>query len=357
MIALPSIAFGGFSGSAKDVTARQVGGRSILTCRTWPTGPTTNAQVARRASLKKIAKSWQLLTNDQRLEWDRLAEGATGITVLGQKAKISGLNLYVRLNSNLVMSGGVMRSDAPAGLDDVPLVRFGAMYVNSSSVLIEQIDEPDSDLRLIVKMSGAQSTGVSSGWSKTVVVSSDEETDWGELDLTDAFADVLGTNVVDGMKYFVELYWVDSVTGFSGQVTQISGIAGPDPIYGSASGDTGRALVRVKDLVDPIDRTYFENFEYELSRGSVIGTVKGIYGWRGSRTNAYVVIDQAVAARFEEQRGYALVRSNRNTSWSINILEIEITDYNDTKRLMVTPTSSQNAYGYDCFDTVAPIPI
>ena len=156
MIALPSIAFGGFSGSAKDVTARQVGGRSILTCRTWPTGPSTNAQVARRASLKKIAKSWQLLTNDQRLDWDRLAEGATGITVLGQKAKISGLNLYVRLNSNLVMSGGAMRSDAPAGLDDVPLVRFGAMYVNSSSVLIEQIDEPDSDLRLIVKMSGAQ---------------------------------------------------------------------------------------------------------------------------------------------------------------------------------------------------------
>lgn len=357
MIALPSIAFGGFSGSAKDVTARQVGGRSILTCRTWPTGPTTNAQVARRASLKKIAKSWQLLTNDQRLEWDRLAEGATGITVLGQKAKISGLNLYVRLNSNLVMSGGAMRSDAPAGLDDVPLLRFGAMYVNSSSVLIEQIDEPDSDLRLIVKMSGAQSTGVSSGWSKTVVVSSDEETDWGELDLTDAFADVLGTNVVDGMKYFVELYWVDSVTGFSGQVTQISGIAGPNPIYGSASADTGRALVRVKDLVDPIDRTYFENFEYELSRGSVIGTVKGIYGWRGSRTNAYVELDPAVAARFEEQRGYALVRSNRNTSWSINILAIEITDYNDTKRLMVTPTSSQNAYGYDCFDTVAPIPI
>lgn len=30
MIALPSIAFGGFSGAAKGVTARQVGGRSIL---------------------------------------------------------------------------------------------------------------------------------------------------------------------------------------------------------------------------------------------------------------------------------------------------------------------------------------
>ena len=357
MIALPSIAFGGFSGSAKDVTARQVGGRSILTCRTWPTGPSTNAQVARRASLKKISKSWQLLSNDQRLAWDRLAEGATGITVLGQKAKISGLNLFVRLNSNLVMAGGTMRTEAPIGLDDVPLLRFGAMYVNSSAVRIEQIDEPDSDLRLIVKMSGAQSVGVSSGWSKTVVVSSEAETDWGELDLTDAFADVLGTNVVNGMKYFVELYWIDSVTGFAGQITQISGIAGPDPIYGTATGENSRALIRVRDLVDPIERTYFENFEYELSRGSVIGTVKGIYGWRNTLSNAYVELDPIVAARFEEQLGYALVRSNRNSHGSINIMKIEITDYHDTKRLMVAPKSSQNSYGYDCFDTVAPISI
>ena len=38
MIALPSIAFGGFSGSAKGVTARQVGGRSILSLKCFPTG-------------------------------------------------------------------------------------------------------------------------------------------------------------------------------------------------------------------------------------------------------------------------------------------------------------------------------
>ena len=357
MIALPSIAFGGFSGSAKGVTARQVDGRSILSLKCYPTGLATGIQLARRASLKMISKSWKELTDAQRQGWDQLAESSYGKTVLGQKAKISGMNLYVRLNSNLVMAGSNIRSDAPIGLDNVPNVVFGAMYVNSSTVLIESINEENDDFRLVVKMSNAQSNGVSNAWSRTVIVSSSEETDWGELDLTDAFKDVLGTEVIDGQKYFVELYWVDSVTGFSGPVTQISGIAGPDPIYGSASGDSGRALVRVKDLVDPIDRTYFENFEYELSRGSVIGTVKGVYGWRGSRSNAYVVIDQAVAARFEEQRGYALVRSNRNTSWSINILEIEITDYNDTKRLMVSPTSSQNAYGYDCFDTVAPLPI
>ena len=67
MIALPSIAFGGFSGSAKGVTARQVGGRSILSLKCFPTGVATSAQVARRASMSKITKSWKTLTEAQML--------------------------------------------------------------------------------------------------------------------------------------------------------------------------------------------------------------------------------------------------------------------------------------------------
>ena len=73
MQALPSIAFGGFSGSAKGVTARQVAGRTILSVKSWPTGQTTNAQVARRTSMSKISKSWKLLSNV-----DGVGKGETG---------------------------------------------------------------------------------------------------------------------------------------------------------------------------------------------------------------------------------------------------------------------------------------
>ena len=89
MIALPSIAFEGFSGSAKGVTARRVGGRNILSVKSHPTGPTTNAQVVRRTSMGKISKSWKQLTSDQMHDWDRLAEHASGASVLGKKAEIS----------------------------------------------------------------------------------------------------------------------------------------------------------------------------------------------------------------------------------------------------------------------------
>ena len=113
MQALPSIAFGGFSGSAKGVTARQVAGRTILSVKSWPTGQTTNAQVARRTSMSKISKSWKLLSNDQMREWDRLAEHTSGQSAFGQKAEISGMNLYIRLNVNRAMAGEALLSSAP----------------------------------------------------------------------------------------------------------------------------------------------------------------------------------------------------------------------------------------------------
>ena len=78
MIALPSIAFGGFSGSAKGVTARYQDGRSILSLKSYPTGETTIAQLAHRTNFSKINKSYKLLSDAQMRAWENLAEHASG---------------------------------------------------------------------------------------------------------------------------------------------------------------------------------------------------------------------------------------------------------------------------------------
>lgn len=177
MIALPSIAFGGFSGSAKGVTARQVGGRSILSLKCWPTGAATSAPLARRASLKKISKSWVALSNEQRADWDRLAEHASGASVFGQKAQFSGMNLYVRLNANRVMAGESVIADAPAGQVAVPNVVFTQVVVTPQFVVLGGVTHEPSPNKLVVKMSGSQSSGVSNGWSKTVIITPGMEDD------------------------------------------------------------------------------------------------------------------------------------------------------------------------------------
>ena len=122
MIALPSIAFGGFSGSAKDVTARQVGGRSILSVRSWPTGQATNEQTTVRGNFSQVAKSYRLVPDEQMLEWARIAETATGQSVFGQKARLSGFNVYMRYNISQVRTQGVISLAAPLAIPDEPIV-------------------------------------------------------------------------------------------------------------------------------------------------------------------------------------------------------------------------------------------
>ena len=218
MIVLPSIAFGGFSGSAKGVTARFVGGRSILSVRSYPTGAASNAQVVRRASVSRITKSFKLLSDEQLEGWRKLAESAAGQSVFGQKAKLSAINLYVRLNSNRAMAGEALLSDAPVVLDDVPMVSYERVVVTPSKIVFCGIEHQILPFKMVVKMSGSQSAGVSNGWSETVIVSSDVEDDWGEADVTTLYLKKIGVAPVVGQKVFVETYWMNTETGVTGQV-------------------------------------------------------------------------------------------------------------------------------------------
>ena len=218
MQALPSIAFGGFSGSAKGVTARQVGGRTILSVKSYPTGMATSAQVVRRASLARITKSYKTLSASQMQEWERLATHTTGASVFGQKAQMSGINLYVRLNANRAMAGESLISDAPVSVVAVPNVDYSNIYITPSLVAFTGIRHEPSPYKLVVKMSAPQSPGISSGWSKTVIIASEVEDDWGSADVTSFYLKTLGISPVRGQKVFVETYWLDTSTGFTGQV-------------------------------------------------------------------------------------------------------------------------------------------
>ena len=263
MIALPSIAFGGFSGSAKGVTARQVGGRSILSLKCYPTGVATGAQLARRASLKKISKSWVTLSNEQRSEWDRLAEHATGASSLGQKAELSGMNLYVRLNANRVMAGEAVIADAPAAQVAVPNVEYSTVGVTPQLVVFGGIKHESAPYKMVVKMSGSQSSGISNGWSKTVIISSEVEDDWGEADVTRLYLKTIGVEPTPGQKVFIEAYWLDTSTGFAGQVYKDSVIVTGESSY------TPRKRVTMDRLL-PDHEQHVSSIDVDFSSGAPV---------------------------------------------------------------------------------------
>jgi len=263
MIALPSIAFGGFSGSAKGVTARQVGGRSVLSLKCWPTGEATVAQVARRTSLKKIAKSWKELSNEQMREWDRLAEHAAGTSVFGQAAEISGLNLYVRLNSNRVMAGEPIIATAPDNTVAVPLVSYDSIVVTPDLVVLAGVKHETYPYKLVVKMSGSQSAGISNGWNKTVIITPGMEDDWGEADVTRLYLKTIGVEPVPGQKVFIESYWLDTSTGFAGQVLK-------DMVVVTGESSYQRRVRATMDNLRPNEESHVTSLDVDFSTGAPV---------------------------------------------------------------------------------------
>ena len=327
MIALPSIAFEGFSGSAKGVTARRVGGRNILSVKAWPTGPTTNAQVVRRTSMSKISKSWKQLTNEQMREWDRLAEHTSGQSVFGQKAELTGMNLYIRLNVNRAMAGEALLSTAPEGNVAVPNVVFTQVAVTPDLVVLGGVQHEPSPLKLVVKMSASQSAGISNGWSKTVIITPGMEDDWGEADVTELYLKTIGVEPVVGQKVFIEAYWLDTSTGFAGIECRETVIVTGDAPY------QRRVKATMRNL-DPTEESHVSALDVDFSTGAPVAQFNAQCLGHSNVASSEVYLDEQLPAGVVGT-GIAIGRSN-DSDGHINAQSYLVYMYNRNGKSQLT---------------------
>lgn len=110
---IPSIAFEEMSGSAKGVTAAKVKNRKYIRNRGYGGSVRTSDQAQVKAVFKRLTTMWRSLTNEQILAWNKLALSQEAKSVLGTKGKISGANLFTRLNYWIVACGGSALTTPP----------------------------------------------------------------------------------------------------------------------------------------------------------------------------------------------------------------------------------------------------
>lgn len=274
MIAKPSIAFNDFAGTAKEVTARNVNGRNILSVRAKHNRIVTPAQAIKRNQLSKISRAYKQLTDSQMNAWGKLAEHLKGISTLGKSASMTAHNAFVRINSNRLMAGMPLLDDAPDYTAAVPKVEYSDFWVTPKMIVFTGLVQPNPDCRLVIRMSKTVSSGVSSGWGNTVIITAEGISDWGDLELTDEYFKVVGNYPVAGQKVFLELNWMDTQTGLSGESVMLSTICREES---AQSGETfvARSRVVTKDLQksDGCDE-----IDMELSEGSTIMSFDAHYG-------------------------------------------------------------------------------
>ena len=211
---VPSIAFDEMSGSAKGVTAAKTRGRKYIRNRGYGGSVRTSAQASVKSVFKQLTQAWRNLTNEQILAWNALALTQMGKSVLGTGAKISGANLFTRLNYWVVACGGAIMTEPPV-LKGVEAPTSATIALTSEKFTFTLDGEPavPADLKLIILAAPAQSNGITRAYAKAVQIGGPLEPASEEYDIKADYDAKNGAPTAAAPKVFLRYFFVNTKTG------------------------------------------------------------------------------------------------------------------------------------------------
>jgi hypothetical protein len=210
----PSIAFDRMSGSAKGVTASQNKGAIFIRTRGTGSKKRTADQATIKSIFKQLQQNWKNLGAAEIQAWNNAAKTQSGRRVLGQKAQLTGANLYLRLNFWVVRCGG-----QPIGLPPVltgieqPAVAEAAISNGSFMFRLNSVPEQAAGLRLVIMATGPQTVGTVTGVGRGSTFCEPLVPSAGAVNLLQQYAAKFGTPNVGKPKVFLRYFFVNPTTG------------------------------------------------------------------------------------------------------------------------------------------------
>lgn len=210
----PSIAFDRMSGSAKGVTASQNKGAIFIRTRGTGSKKRTADQAAIKSIFKQLQQNWKNLGAAEIQAWNNAAKSQSGRRVLGQKAQLTGANLYLRLNFWVVRCGG-----QPIGLPPVltgieqPAVAEAAISNGSFMFRLNSIPEQAAGLRLVIMATGPQTVGTVTGVGRGSTFCEPFTPGVGAVNLLQQYAAKFGMPNAGKPKVFLRYFYVNPTTG------------------------------------------------------------------------------------------------------------------------------------------------
>ena len=101
---------------------------AYLRTKVTPSNPNTVAQVQARSILASLSQGWSQLTDGQRQGWNDAVKEWGTTDIFGDIKNPSGINLFVKLNSNLLNVGLSSLSDVPAKSEVPAVIVIDASY-------------------------------------------------------------------------------------------------------------------------------------------------------------------------------------------------------------------------------------
>lgn len=279
MIVKPSIAFEDMRKSAGGVTASKNKARLYIKNRITPRNPKTERQMQVRSDLTSNSRAWQNLTQAQRDAWDEAAKTAYGRRELGEAAKISGFSLFMRCNQNLATIGAT-EVKVPGNVPDFPVFEMWGIAVTVTPTGTIKVtgnvpeDYENLPTNVVIRATAPFGAGRASNLTGLRIIKAGEwiddvvnnpEQDTRQIDLTQAYTNVLGAGIKAGDKIQFEVYFIDPTSGYASlkqnsisTIYQVSSKAGGDAdasvvkstLSPSAQGSQGTGKVEAAEEED-----------------------------------------------------------------------------------------------------------
>ena len=202
------------SGSAKGVTASSNKGAIFIRTRGHGTKKRTADQSVIKSIFRLLTQSWKNLSPDQIQAWNQAAKTQSGRRVLGQKAQLTGSNLYLRLNFWVVRCGGQPLSMPPTltGIEQ-PAVAAAAISDSSFMFRLGSVPEGAAGFKLVIMATGPQTVGTVTGVGRGSTFCEPLVPTVGAVNLLQAYAGKFGMPNVGKPKVFLRYFYVNPGTG------------------------------------------------------------------------------------------------------------------------------------------------
>lgn len=329
---LPSIAFNDFSGSAGNVTARKVGDKTYLSSRTKHARTKTPSQATVRCRFADTTRGYANITEDQRQGWISLARRLGNYFTSSGYTTMTGHNLFVSINMYRKLCGKPLIADAPPEIKPSRYIHYEDLWVSPEHIVFTGVGMRESPSEvLLIEVYLAPSPSIMNAWNNTTILTICPTTDWGDIDITEAFIKKYGKPLTIKQKLYIKLCWLDSECGYLARYTQIALLA-KERSDNKGLLYTPRAQLTIKDIDPVTENSECEALDYELSpiykMTSNSITIRHISGYFTS----YKFPHSGLTYQFNIDRSFQYGRATETQD--LTILYVEVLVQNDTQKIV-----------------------
>lgn len=206
-------------GTVAATTYSKNKGGAIIRNRVTPINRRSTNQTQRRQILASLASAWRGLTQSQRDSWNAASPNFPQSDSLGQTIFLTGEQLYVRCNANLLLIGAAQITSAPtpASFDVLAFTSLTATADDDGLSLAFTPTVP-AGFTLVVRATAPVSPGVSFvPSSRFRFLDAIAAAQTSPQAIGPAYVGVFGSIAgATGQKIFIEMFLVENASGLAG---------------------------------------------------------------------------------------------------------------------------------------------